>query len=285
MPRTTTLVIVGSLAIAALPPLNGFASEWLIYLGLIHGGVGASPGAGLLLLFAVAAMAAVGVLAALCFVRLVGIGLLGRPRSDLAAHAHESGAGMLGPMAALAIATVAMPFLLPLLADALQPVIGQLAGSRVDATIVGAALAPLSILGIVLWTGFAVGAVLIRRLLRRRRESETWGCGYVAPTARMQYSGASFAEGIHRLLPRVLRAKIVVPPSTELFLSSGEMSADRRDPFTRSAYEPLLDRGARRFGQLRWVQQGRLHLYILYLVLAVVVTIAVVSLHDYAVLP
>jgi hypothetical protein len=63
------------------------------------------------------------------------------------------------------------------------------------------------------------------------------------------------------------------------------MKADRQDPFTRAAYEPLLDRGARRFGQLRWVQQGLLHIYILYVVAAVVIVIAVVSLRDYWVLP
>ena len=279
-------MIVGSVAIAALPPLSGFASEWLIYLGLVRGGTTAGPGAGLLLLFAVAAMAGVGVLAALCFARIVGVGLLGRPRSDAAAHAHESGAGLLGPMAVLAIAAIAMPFLMPLLAGALEPVIAQLAGSRVDDSVAGAALAPLAILDAILWGRRSRSASSRSgRLLRGRRESDTWGCGYVAPTARMQYSAASFAEGIHRVLPRMLRAKIVAPQTTELFPSSGEMSADRRDPFTRSAYEPLLDRGARRLGQLRWVQQGRLHLYLLYVVLAVVVTTAIVSFRDYSVLP
>jgi hypothetical protein len=101
----------------------------------------------------------------------------------------------------------------------------------------------------------------------------------------MQYSAASFAEGLHRLLPRVLRARIVAPRSTELFPTPAKLSSDRQDPFTRSAYEPLLDRGARRFGQLRWVQQGLLHLYLLYMVIAAVVVIAIVSIRDYWVLP
>jgi hydrogenase-4 component B len=283
MPRTSTLVIVGSVAIAGLPPLNGFASEWLIYLGLVRGGTGGDAGSGLLLLFAVAAMATVGVLAALCFVRIVGIGLLGQPRSDK--RAHESGWGLLGPMTLLAGAAIALPATLPLLVRALEPVIAQLAGTHLDTRAASDALAPIAILSAVLWSAFAIALIAIRRLARKRRESETWGCGYLAPTPRMQYSGASFAEGIHRLLPRVLRAKIAAPQSSELFPSAGKMSADRQDPFTRVAYEPLLDRGARRFGQLRWVQQGLLHLYILYVVLAVVVTIAVVSLRDYWVLP
>lgn len=285
MPRTGALVILGTVAISALPPLNGFASEWLIYLGLAHGGTEAAPGSGLLLLFAVAVMATVGVLAALCFVRIVGMGLLGQPRSEAAANAHESGRGLVGPIAGLAAAAIAMPFLLPLIVGALAPVIGQLTGATLDATVVSDALAPLAILGIVLWAGFVLAFLAIRRLVRQRRASETWGCGYAAPTARMQYSGASFAEGIHRLLPGALRARIVSQQSTDLFPSPGKLSADRQDPFTRAAYEPLLDRGARRFGQLRWVQQGLLHLYILYVVLAVVVVITIVSIRDYWVLP
>jgi NADH:ubiquinone oxidoreductase subunit 5 (subunit L)/multisubunit Na+/H+ antiporter MnhA subunit len=285
MPRTSGLVILGSVAIAALPPLGGFASEWLIYLGLVHGGTEAAPGSGFVLLFAVAAMATVGGLAVLCFVRIVGIGLLGQARSDAAARAHESGAGLVAPIAVLAAAAIAMPFVLPRLTGALDPVIGQLTGAALDAGIVRDALTPLAILGAVLWVGIVLGAVAIRRLVRRRRASETWGCGYVAPTARMQYSGASFAEGINRLLPRVLRARIVARPSADLFPSPGQLSADRQDPFTRAAYEPLLDRGARRFGQLRWVQQGLLHIYILYIVLAVVVVVAIVSIRDSWVLP
>ncbi len=285
MPRTVALVSLGAIAIAALPPLSGFASEWLIYLGLAHGGSEAGAGSGLLLLFAVGAMATVGVLAALCFVRIVGVGLLGQPRTAAAAHAHESSNGMLGPMAMLAVAAIAMPFLMPLLVDALAPVIEQVTGSSLDLSAVGSALEPLAILGAVLWLGTALTVVIIRRLMRRVRLVDTWGCGYPAQTPRMQYSGSSFAEGLHRLLPRALRARIVAQPSAELFPTEATTSADRRDPFTRAAYEPLLDRGARRFGQLRWVQQGLLHIYILYIVAAVVVALAIVSVRDYWVLP
>ncbi len=285
MPRTATLMILGSLAISALPPLNGFASEWLIYLGLAHGGIEAGPGAGLLLLFVVATLAAVGVLAVLCFVRIVGMALLGQPRGEEAGRAHESGAGMIVPMAALATLAVALPFLLPVLAGTLDPVIVELTGMRVASHAATEALQPLAIIGVVLWLGCGLGFVVIRRLARRRRTVDTWGCGYVEATPRMQYTAASFAEGIHRLLPGILRARIAAPHGTELFPAPAKLSADRQDPFTRAAYQPLLDRGAQRFGKLRWVQQGLLHFYILYVVLAVVVTIAIVSLRDYWVLP
>lgn len=285
MPRTATLMIVGSLAISALPPFTGFASEWLIYLGLAHGGIEAPPGSGLLLLFAIAGMATVGVLAALCFVRIVGVALLGQPRSEAAARAHESSRGLIAPMVVLAAFAIALPFVFPLIAGLLDPVIEQLSGTRDAGAVASESLTPLAILGGVLWAGSIVAFLAVRRLVRRRRESETWGCGYVAPTARMQYGGASFAEGVHRLLPGILRARVVSQPPVELFPAPGKLSADRQDPFTRAAYAPLMDRGASRAGKLRWVQQGQLHFYILYVVAAVVIAITVVSIRDYLVLP
>jgi formate hydrogenlyase subunit 3/multisubunit Na+/H+ antiporter MnhD subunit len=285
MPRTATLMILGSVALAALPPLSGFASEWLIYLGLVRGGTGGTASSGLILLFVVAVLATVGVLASLCFVRIIGIGLLGQPRSELASDARESGPGLVAPMTALAVLVVAMPLVMPLVAVGLEPVIAQLTGTGASTVVVGDALWPIVTLAAVLWAAFGIAAVLVHRLARRRRVDDTWGCGYLAPTPRMQYSGGSFAEGVHRLLPRFLRAKLAAPLDTELFPASRQVAADRQDPFTRAAYEPLLDRASRRFGQLRWVQQGLLHLYILYVVVAVVVAIAIVSVRDYGVLP
>jgi len=285
MPRTIALLVLGTVAIAALPPLNGFTSEWLMYLGLARVGTEANAGGGMWVIFAVAALATVGVIAALCFVRLVGLGLLGQPRSPAAEHAHESGRGLLFPMLALALAAIGLPFLLPVLAGALEPVIRTLTGRSFDLGAVGEALVPITILSGVIWAGAIAAFLVVRRLSRRRRAAATWGCGYTVPSARMQYTGASFAEGLNRLLPKVMRERIVVQPSTELFPTPGQLSADREDPFTRAAYEPFVDRAARRAGQLRWMQAGQLHLYVLFIVAAIVVAVAVVSIRDWWVLP
>jgi hypothetical protein len=69
------------------------------------------------------------------------------------------------------------------------------------------------------------------------------------------------------------------------FPRGGDMVSDRDDPFTRSAYEPLFDRLGKRFAQLRWVQQGVTHLYVLYIVVTVVGALAAVAIHDWWVLP
>src|ERR1017187_7246412 len=101
MPWTGSAMMVGAVAIAALPPLNGFVSEWLMYLGLLKSGFATSDSRSLVALFAVGLLALIGALAAATFVRLTGIVLLGSPRSEAARHAHESSPWMVGPMLVL----------------------------------------------------------------------------------------------------------------------------------------------------------------------------------------
>ena len=280
MPRTGLVLIVGGVAIAALPPLAGFASEWLIYLGLIDGGMHGS-GSGLVMLLGVTVLAGVGVLAALCFVRALGLALLGQPRSAGAASAHEVGTGELVPMVLLCIATVALPFAAPLLVSALAPVAEQLAGAPVPVERAAAALATIAWMSATVWAAIALGAAAFAYCLRRSTNQDTWGCGYAAPTPRMQYTSGSFSEAVQKLLPRRLRARVAIQRDPALFPEPGRLTSDRRDPFTREGYEPGLDRLVRRLARLRWVQQGILHTYLLLIVAAVIVLVAAVSVHDW----
>jgi formate hydrogenlyase subunit 3/multisubunit Na+/H+ antiporter MnhD subunit len=282
MPRTGALMILGAVAIAALPPLAGFSSEWLIYRGLAAGGVERAPGEGLATLFGFATLATVGVLAALSFVRLIGVGLLGAPRSDAAAHAHESSLGLVGPMVALAVGVAAAPIAAPWLVALFEPVAGQLAGAPVAHAQVADAITPIAILAGALSAALLAVFMLLRRMSRRPAVDDTWGCGYTAPSARMQYTGASFSDSLERLLPGRLRSRVAIERDTDPFPTPrGGLTSDRRDPFTRAGYEPFLDRLARRFAQLRWVQRGMLHLYLVYVVVTVVGALAFVSLHDW----
>jgi hydrogenase-4 component B len=283
LPRTGIAITIAAVAIAGLPPLAGFASEWLIYRGLLDGGVVATDGAGPLLgmLFAIAVLAAVGVLAALCFVRIVGIALLGHPRSEAAAIAHEPAAGMVAPMLVLAAGVVAMPFAAPRLVAALAPVVSQVAGTALPTEAAADAAVTVAWLSLALWAAFAAGALATRRLAARPRADDTWGCGYAAPTPRMQYTSSSFGAALLALLPRALRARTVVRRDAVAFPGAGELMSDRGDPFTRSAYEPLFERLGKRFAQLRWMQQGVTHLYVLYIVVTVVGMLAAVAIHDW----
>jgi formate hydrogenlyase subunit 3/multisubunit Na+/H+ antiporter MnhD subunit len=276
MPWTGSLMILGSVAIAGLPPLNGFASEWLIYLGLLVGGSETRSAAGPLLLLVAAALAAIGVLAALCFVRLIGIALLGQPRSAGAEHAHESSIGLVSPTLVLALAIVTIPLTTPSITPFLRATAAQIAGASLGSEQVGARVGVIASVSAILWVMLLLVAVPLVLLARRRSAvDETWGCGYAAPTARMQYTGRSFAEMMaERFLPPRFRAFVVVHRPVSIFPSVGTVSSDCTDPLTRSAYEPFIAWCASRFSRLRWLQQGMLHVYLVYILLTVVVALA-----------
>ncbi|MBP6865686.1 MAG: NADH-quinone oxidoreductase subunit H [Candidatus Didemnitutus sp.] len=193
MPWTAGLFALGAVAIAGLPPLNGFVSEWLIYLGLFETATSRVPAAAAALP-AVILLAVSGALALGTFVKAGALIFHGAPRSDAARDAHESGPWMLGPMLVLAGACAAF---------ALAPGALWTALARASAAWRpewGAALAPVPLftLGAVnaaLAALFVVAAAWLWRRARANglRRALTWDCGYAAPTARMQYSGGSFA--------------------------------------------------------------------------------------------
>jgi hypothetical protein len=108
--------------------------------------------------------------------------------------------------------------------------------------------------------------------------SETWGCGYAAPSARMQYSARSFSEFMSRLLPRALRAEVEIQPPVAPFPERTRWSSRSDDPLTRRVFEPFFSRWADRFTRLRWLQQGVLHVYLLYILSTALVALGWVSL-------
>jgi formate hydrogenlyase subunit 3/multisubunit Na+/H+ antiporter MnhD subunit len=280
MPATGTSLIVGSVAIAGLPPLNGFASEWLVYMGLLAGGLERGSGSGLVFLFVTAALAAIGVLASLCFVRLVGVSLLGQPRSEQASYAHESPLGMVAPLALLAIACAGMALLARHLVPLLEPVTAQILGAPVDLAPAASRLGGVAAISAAVWIALGIGTAVLLLLLRGRRATDdTWGCGYIAPSPRMQYTARSFAEVMaERLLPPPLRARVATKAPRAIFAEPTRISSDSTDPVTRSVYEPFLGTWARRFAGLRWLQQGSLHMYLVYILAAVTSALAWTSL-------
>ncbi|MGB8931905.1 MAG: proton-conducting transporter membrane subunit, partial [Anaeromyxobacteraceae bacterium] len=120
MPITAALFLVGATAISGLPPLNGFASEWLVYLGAMQATFAPAASPLQFALVAVPALALVGGLAAACFAKVFGTAFLGQPRSAHATHAHEPPATMLGPMGVLAAVCVAIGLAPGLLLPALS---------------------------------------------------------------------------------------------------------------------------------------------------------------------
>ena len=285
MPWTGVAMTFGAVAICGLPPLNGFVGEWLMYLSLARRGLATTDGQGLIALLSVGLLALVGGLAAIGFVRLVGVVLLGSPRTEAARQAHESSPWMLAPMGILIGLCVTVAMIPRAVAGVFSGVLDQVLGRGAGPLFGGLALsdAPLDALGnLNAWTLIAIGttAVALRVVYRKGGLSvgSTWGCGYVQPSVRMQYTGASFAEMIGaQLLPRFLRPRTSRRAPRGVFPSGSEFGSSCPDPVTGRVYEPMFRRWAERCSQLRILQQGKVHVYLVYMVLTVVLALAWVS--------
>jgi formate hydrogenlyase subunit 3/multisubunit Na+/H+ antiporter MnhD subunit len=285
MPRTGLLMLLGSVAIAGLPPLNGFVSEWLLYLALAHTGL-ATPGATSVLAFlAVGIVSLVGALAGLAFLRLVGTALLGQARSDDASRAHESSALMIAPMTMLAVTCAAVGMFPSPVLRAVSGVADELLRSPRALSAVGVPLGTLAGFNAAVWGSVVVGGGAAAWAIRRGNvvPGSTWGCGYAQPTARMQYTARAFSELLSQLLvPSRLRPRLSIARPVNLFPGPAAFTADCSDPMTRGFYEPFLARWADRFARLRWMQQGLLHVYLVYILVALLVGLAWSSLSSWS---
>ncbi|MFH1569346.1 MAG: proton-conducting transporter membrane subunit [Gemmatimonadota bacterium] len=280
MPWTAATFGVGAAAICGLPPLNGFVSEVLIYLGAFHGGDG--PGAAAFPCWSViGGLALIGGLAAACFVKAFGITFLGEPRSTPAAQAHECGALMRWPMALLAALCLAGGLAAPAVLRLLVPVVTCVSG--LDPATVAA---PLAASGNWLGTLTAASLVLIgltflfalarRQLLAGREVSTagTWDCGYARPTPRMQYTASSFAQPLTALFGALLRTGRHERAPQGLFPSGATFSSHTPDVAHQRLYAPLFRFLQGELGRVRWLQQGKVQLYILYIAVALVALLA-----------
>lgn len=191
MPVTGICFLGGAVAISGLPPLNGFVSEWLVYLGALR----ALEGTRGLAMAAVAApiLALIGALALACFVKVVGTMFLGQARTVEAAAAHEAPASMRLPMWVL-LAACAWIGLFP---ASIFPLLGRAVAAwgvvAVEPLRAAAPPVPLTVCALILGLLITALAFWQRRARRAAPREATWGCGFSFPVPRAQYTPSSFA--------------------------------------------------------------------------------------------
>lgn len=231
MPRTTIAFLVGSIAIAALPPLNGFVSEWMTLQAVIQSPDLPQWGLKIFIPAAGGALALAAALAAACFVRGFGITFLGRPRSDAPAKALEvDGASQIamGALACLCLLAGALPG--PVI-DGLAPVATTVLGARMPAqmNIPWLSIIPLSesqssyngllVLVFMVLSGLAAAVAIHRLASRKLRRAPAWDCGFPDPSPATQYTAGSFAQPIRRVFGRAAfnaREVVEMPPPGDL---------------------------------------------------------------------
>ncbi|MBL0224825.1 MAG: hydrogenase [Geobacteraceae bacterium] len=277
LPMTSLAFLTGAVAICGLPPLNGFVSELLIYLGIFKGFGGASGTAAAFLGMAAPLLALTGGLALACFVKVYGCVFLGEPRSPLP-EAHESGAmncamGILGGLCILigVLPFAAIRIVEPVLAS-IYPVHGVvLPAIMASAHLYGLSIAAAALILLIL----LLAAWYLSRLKRRTSGTTgTWDCGYAAPAASMQYTASSFAEMLVGIFGGILRSERHQPEIKGLFPGQSSFRSHVPEVVLEKGILPLFAAVDRRLATIRRLQNGQLNHYILYIFVALIILLA-----------
>jgi hydrogenase-4 component B len=290
MPIASTIFAIGTVAIAALPPLCGFVSEWLLLQSLLHGLSSSVTVSVVLMPLCVAALALTGGLTAAAFVKAFGVGFLGIARSSVAEEAAEPprlmnvGSGMLaGLCVVFGVAPIAMVGLLNHVVRTIQTSGGSIVSAH------GEALAISEAKGVFDPTLIALALVAsmlcvagLRRVLSRRhaiRRAPVWGCGRELQTARMTYTATSFAEPLQRVFDDVLQPSQDLDVShrgeSRYFVESVRFGTRDGDAFERLLYQPVFATVRRIANKARLLQNGSVHRYLAYGLGALVVILVV----------
>ncbi|MFC0863647.1 proton-conducting transporter membrane subunit [Sphaerimonospora cavernae] len=284
MPYTTALFAIGALAASALPPGNGFVSEWLLLQSLVHA-IPASGVAGAVALpLAVGVVAMSAGLAVATFVKAFGVGFLARPRSPEADRAVESPPSMLGGMglAALCCAALALgpTVIVPGLARAVgtllpgaAPATGPVSGPAMETVTlhlsgIAGTMSPL-LIAVAVVAAIILLAGAVRMLAARgRRVARLWDCGVGPMSTRMQYTATSFAEPLQRVFDDVLRPETdvdVTPKKESAYLVERiRFHALVPDRIERRLYGPLLAAVEAVGRRARALANGSVHRYLAY---------------------
>ncbi len=266
MPWTGWAFALGAMAIAGLPPLNGFASEWLTLQSLLHLGVTSHLGVALAGALATTALAGTAALAVYCFVKVIGLVLLGLPRRPECAQASEVPVGMRASMIFLAGACVALGVLPGLLVPTLAT-LGPPGRVRLH---VGAGLSVPgtgSLPTLALALALLVMVAGLVRLARNRRAvpAPTWVCGQ-PPAAGLQWTSAGFTKPLRLVLESLLRPRREVQVTVASGVAESVIyQAEVPHLFDTVLYGPV-SRGALHAAAIaRRVQSGSLRTYLIYL--------------------
>ncbi len=291
MPAVSAFFLVGALAIAAIPPLNGFASEWIAYQGMIGAAMAGGVVVRLCMALAVVSLALTGALAVACFVKAYGITFLGTARSERAREAANVPAPMVAAMAILAALCVALGVCAPWVAPFFAGLAAQVGGFPPVDVALGALTmnaatgegisAPLLALALAV----AVAAVIALRAVKGTggvgSNRDPWACGW-APTSEMASNSASFASSVDMFMHPLYQIRTAILGGaigfsralSGTFPAAGE-AAGEKDPALRDPFIALVSWLGASAGKM---EGGNFRIYILYIIVAFIVLAALLLL-------
>jgi hydrogenase-4 component B len=282
MPETAFYFLVGAIAISALPPLNGFVSEWLTYQSLLQGFGITENMWRLVFPLSGAMLALTGALAAACFVKAFGITFLDQPRSDHAANAVEAAPAMRMGMLLLTAACVLLGLFPTTFIHLLDPLTQQLIGEQLSRRLSmanGLALTSLaqypgtiSPLGMVLTAVCLLPVPLVLWLMfarkTRTRRGPTWACGQPGLTPQMEYTATGFSKPVRMIFKALFKPRRDVQREYDFspyFATNIRFESHIEEVFVEKLYRPLRILILRVSRRVRALQAGSIHAYLLYI--------------------
>ncbi|MEQ9729348.1 MAG: hydrogenase 4 subunit B [Candidatus Methanoperedens sp.] len=292
MPWTGMFFLIGSISISALPPFNGFVSEWLTFHAQLLSINLSENIIKILVLSSGAALALTGALAAACFVKAFGISFLALPRSEHAKLAREVPRSMLFGMGMLSLLCIALGVLsfyfLPILDSIASPLTGTSIISKVTFDLSLAALSPqagsVSTIWLFLLLFILVPIPFLLALALGGRTSartyETWGCGQPTTTGRNEYTATGFSKPIRMWFSSIYRSHREIQTSyagSPFFKERFVFDTQIEPIFEKYLYEPAVWLALTVSRILRVIQTGSIHLYLLYILITLVIALIYVG--------
>lgn len=285
MPWTAATFLVGAMAISALPPLNGFVSEWLTLQAFFLGALATAGSYKIFLSVCAAMLALTSGLAASCFVKAFGITFLAMPRSARAGEAKEVSLSMKSALVFMSLFTVILGLAASVIIKILVAVSGCATGidtAGMNFTLNNFTLAPqagtylsVPLIALALLFVFGAGWVLAGTGRKRVCGGKTWGCGYYDLNARTEYTGTAFSKPF-----RIAFSFFLLPYSkTEKIRESFyHVKSFRYEVFTtpvfrRYIYEPALNLVIKTAHSMKKIQPGSIHFYIAYIFVTILALI------------
>jgi formate hydrogenlyase subunit 3/multisubunit Na+/H+ antiporter MnhD subunit len=291
MPKTALTFLVGCAAISALPPLNGFVSEWLTFQAILQSPELPQWGLKIMVPAVGGLLALSAALAAACFVKAFGVTFLGRPRTPAAAAANEVDRCSLAAMSVLAALCLLAGILPGLVIDALAPATSSLVGARMPVqtavpwlSIVPIAAGRSSYNGLLVFLFIVISASLAVYAIHRfashaLRRAPAWDCGFPDPSPWTQYTAASFAQPIRRVFGTlVFRAREQVEMPPPLAARPARLTVELQDLVWDALYAPVAGGVAFAADRLNHLQFLTIRSYLSLVFLALVTLLLVLAL-------
>jgi hydrogenase-4 component B len=280
MPQTAMLFLAGAMAIGGLPPFNGFVSEFLIYSGILLGIKSISILYISLMIFTLAGLALIGGISMLTFTKSFGTIFLGNPRTHLHQQPREVSLSMRLPQYFILFIMLSIG----LFPQFYFSIVNEIVLQFIPAASAASNLIPSSFLNSISSIGkFSMLFILlllviyaVRKSVSRTRQistNTTWGCGYAAPNARMQYTGKSFSKSLGKLLNFIIleKKKYKEISAGEIFPAERKHSSHYNDFFVTRIFNGIVDRLLYSMNYFQFIQNGKIQMYILYGIFFIVV--------------